>query len=802
MGEGFTRWLAKHLVRHRLPLLLICLAFTAAVFPISQSMKYDRSVRSFFDADNPHLSTYARSQKDFGGDTLCLAVYTDPDLLTTDGLLRLDSFTRRLASIPGILQASSLADMRSPLDPASLREISRMLAARDRNKPGEEAGYLPPLAERFQAAGTDLAALRDAVIQCDMYADQFIGSDGQTTAVFLLADPVAMGSGQFTETLAQLRRIAAEHPFPARIVGAPVMINDVYDFLDEDAWVLANVSTLATILVVAVLFRRIRWMILPLVVVHVCLIWMRAVMAANDIQLSITSSLTTALITVIGIATSIHVALRFQDEFARDGDPVAALERMLRRIMAPVFWTCATTAMGFLSLATSRVVPVRDFGVVMALASLAVCVAAFLIMPAGILLGGWGIVPRRVPAEPRLVSGLDRMNQWVCQHSLRTAVLIAGVTGLALWGFRWTAVETDFTRNFRDDSLVIEGYRYVEATMGGAGFVEVVFDVPEHPTPADLDRVRTLSARLREITGVTKVTGLTDFLDFFSPPAVTRAAGRIAGSAALVEGMRLTALRKLGLPEVRQVWNPLAGRMRLVLRVREQQSTTEKALLLRQVETVAREHVGSSAKVTGLYFLLVTLIDGLLDDQWRAAAVSTLGIIFMMSVAFGGLRMGLVAFLPNLIPMAVVVGIMGWLGLKLNVATAMIQSISMGLAVDFSIHYLTRFMEERRAGNDFYTALSLTHQGTGKAMVCASLALIFGFGVLTFSNFLPTIHFGFLVSVAMVGGLVGNLMTLPVLLRLFYWVKDPPPSHLLATLTEQVQKELARSRGEPAVRQP
>lgn len=784
--------LARWMVRYRVFLFLSCVLVTAIAFPISQHMKYDRSVRSFFDLDDPSLLKYIRAQAEFGGDTMCLAVYTDPELLTVEGLTRLDAFAREMARVPGILQVTSLAEMRSPLDPVSLTEVSGMLAKRRARNQNE--GEVPLLAKRMAEAGARRDELRKAIIECSMYSDQFVSADGCTTGIVLLADPAAMGSGKFTETLAELRRIAARNSHRTHVVGAPVMINDVYDFLEQDSWVLANVSSLATMLVILVLFRRIRWTILPLLVVQVSLVWMRALMAIQEIQLSITSSLTTALITVIGIATSIHVAVRFQEECGHTNDRELALEHLLAKLIRPVFWTCATTALGFAALATSQVVPVRDFGIVMALAALSVGTAAALLMPAGILMGGFGVVPRKVPAEDKIVAALERSIQWVTQHSLRAAVLTLALLAVALYGFRWIDVETDFTRNFRDDSLVIKGYRFVEDRLGGAGFVELVFDVPGEPTADDLARIRRCEEKLRQLPGVTKVTGLCDLLEFFSP-----ASSLASPTGTMLAGFQLKALRMVSLPEILQVWNAKENRMRMVLRVREQQTTEEKAVLLSVIEKNARETLGESATATGLYCLLVELIRGLLEDQWRALAVSALGILVMMTIAFRSLRLGLVAFLPNMIPMATVVGMMGWLGLKLNVATAMIQSISMGLAVDFSIHYLTRFLEERNAGADFYTALCRTHQSTGKAMVCSNLALMLGFGVLTFSNFLPTIHFGVLVSIAMLGGLVGSLVTLPVLLRLFYWVKDPPPSNLLLTLSERVQEELRRKHAESIV---
>ncbi|MCB1282366.1 MAG: MMPL family transporter, partial [Salinibacterium sp.] len=204
---------------------------------------------------------------------------------------------------------------------------------------------------------------------------------------------------------------------------------------------------------------------------------------------------------------------------------------------------------------------------------------------------------------------------------------------------------------------------------------------------------------------------------------------------------------------------------RIILRVQEQLAADKKEELIQSIESLGQELFGDSAHPSGLYVLLVYLMDSLLSDQWSSFVVAAVGNFLCISLAFRSLRLGLAAFIPNMIPIVTVVGLMGWLGLKVNAATAMIQSISIGLAVDCSIHYILRLKQEVRDGQPFAVALARTHGSTGKAMVFATLALMLGFGVLVFSNFLPTMQFGLLVSLAMVGGMIGNLVLLPVLLE-------------------------------------
>jgi len=156
-----------------------------------------------------------------------------------------------------------------------------------------------------------------------------------------------------------------------------------------------------------------------------------------------------------------------------------------------------------------------------------------------------------------------------------------------------------------------------------------------------------------------------------------------------------------------------------------------------------------------------------LRDQLVSFALAAVGISLMMMVAFHSVRIGLISLIPNLFPIVLVIGTMGWIGLPINIATAMIASVSMGLTVDSSIHYISGYRRARKRGSDVTQALRETHRGVGRALVFANVALIVGFSVLTLSHFIPLIYFGILVSVAMFGGLMGNLFLLPMLLR---WV--------------------------------
>ena len=159
-----------------------------------------------------------------------------------------------------------------------------------------------------------------------------------------------------------------------------------------------------------------------------------------------------------------------------------------------------------------------------------------------------------------------------------------------------------------------------------------------------------------------------------------------------------------------------------------------------------------------------------MSDQLVSFAIAAAGIAVTLSIAFRSIPIGLMSILPNIFPILLVIGSMGWIGVPINIGTAMIASVSMGLTVDSTIHYLAGYRRAREEGLDHYAALRVTHASVGRAVIFASAALVVGFTVLTLSHFIPLIYFGVLVSAAMLGGLLGGLILLPLLLQ---WFKMP-----------------------------
>ena len=731
--------LAEWLVHRRLLLLPLTFLLFAVSWPVSKKLNFDRSIESLYATDDPHLEDYRESKSLFGGDELAIVAYTDPDLfadrvgtLSDAAQHRVRGLAEKLSAVPGV-------NPESTLDLASA----------------------PPLMV------TMLPTLFKGIL---------LGHDRKTTAVVLRLQPQDSAGVPRSETIGQIREIAEEftetHGLETHVVGEPVQVEDTFRYVEEDGRVLFRFSLGLLALVLTALFRSPRWVVLPILIVVATITWTEAVLVLSGLQLSMVSSMLNSLVTIIGVATVTHLAVHFR-EIRQTHDRQTAISLTLSRLLPAIFWTCATTAVGFAALLTSHVSPVKSFGLMMSLATVLVLAAVCGIFPGGALLGRWDADPQDVPAERHLVGALIQVTEGVKRYPVWLALAFLGIVLFAAAGFWRLEVETDFSKNFRDESPIVRGLKFVEDPehFAGAGTWEVSFPAPKNLTDRYLEKVAVLAERLRKLESpdhrgeITKVLSLTD--------ATEKLPKRIILTPVPLE-WRLSRLSVIEPEFVPSLYNPKAGRMRIILRARERQPAGKKLDLIARVEQVsegwadeylAEEFPNAEVKVTGLFVLLANLIQSLLADQLVSFTIAAIGIGGMMTVAFRSLRIGFIALFPNVFPIVIVIGGMGWLGLPINIATAMIASVSMGLTVDSSIHYIAGYTRARAGGLSVDRAIQETHGGVGRALVFANIALIAGFSVLTYSHFIPLVYFGVLVSVAMLGGLAGNLLLLPLLLR-------------------------------------
>jgi predicted RND superfamily exporter protein len=434
---------------------------------------------------------------------------------------------------------------------------------------------------------------------------------------------------------------------------------------------------------------------------------------------------------------------------------------------------------------------VQDFGVMMMLGSVVALASLVLLLPGLALAAGrFDTLPRRAWGEQWMDRSLGTTVDVVLRRpgTLGTAMLLLAAVGVG--GSLRVQVESDFTRNFRQSSSLVAGYELVERNLGGAGVWDILVPAPAELDEAFLDRLRSLEAQLRALRlaeqegpALTKVLSIADALDAAPRPPLLRLSPQ-----QLFRGLRVL------MPSVADALyapDPHDGQhwARIMLRAHEQRPSQDKQWLIAEVARLAHEAFPgdgrATAEVTGFYVLLAQLIDSMLADQWKTFAAACGAIALMLLAAFRSPGLALAALVPNVLPIVIVTGLMGWCGLRINMGAAMIAAVSVGLSVDASIHYLAAYRRYRASGMGVAEALHAVQQRVGRAVTFSTLALIVGFGALCSSDFIPTVYFGALVGLAMLGGMAGNLLILPLLLSLYErghpnrWRGGGPPDNVL-----------------------
>ncbi|HVJ87075.1 MAG TPA: MMPL family transporter [Caulifigura sp.] len=733
--RSLTLSMAEWLVRWRNWLLAAAILLTAVALPFSLKVTLDQSIESFFAPSDPLLKGYLESRDAFGGDEFVLVAYQKPDISTLGSLKEIGAFSDELSQVPGIKKDST-------------QDLAGALAAATSSVLEVLPRFLRISARR---------AIRERMIEFSKHL--LIGADDDVTAIILRLVPGDPAESR-TKTYEEIRKLAAAHDPPAFVAGEPIQVSEMFRYVERDGRVLGIASSTLMVIAILIMFRRIRWVILPMVIVWMTLIWTKAILYLLGMQLSMVSSMLTSLLTIIGVATVVHVIVLYRD-WRRDVGPEKAFCMTYFLAAGPVFWVTITTVVGFAALLSSEITPIRSFAWMMSIGTTLLLVTFPMVMPAGVLMGKQEGPTRFSKFEQRIADVLDRMTDVTNRHPWPTMLITAVLCIVALIGCAKQRVETDFSKNFRASSEIVKSIQFFESKLGGVGSWEVNFKAPKELTTEFIDKVRQLTDDLRNVattdgTKLTKVISLTDGLDLIPP---------LIADDWIVKREWLNDLQ----PEYEpSLYNSDRELMRIVLRAQEQQPAERKLELIERVEQAAAK-VFPQARTTGLYVLLANLISSVLGDQVSSAFWACIGMVACIWLAFHSFRIAMISLLPNIMPILFVVGFVGWLGIPVNIGVAMVASVSLGLTIDASILYLTDYLRVRKNGESHEKAIHETHGGAALAMVLASIALISGFAVLTVSEFIPLAFFGAMVSMAMIGGLLGNLVLLPVMLR---WLPD------------------------------
>ncbi len=805
-------WLTRMLYRFRYGVWLLVLAGVGGLWKFNTPVTFDQSIEGFFPPDHAALVSYQRAKQSFGGDDFVFVAYEDEELWTPAGMDRLRSLVRLVREhVSGVARVQSLDQMPLPwrVDAAVDSLVKLAPAAKALALP-RIVGGLATVATEIRTCGDDsaaLAELKDRLCTSPLFRNNLVDARGRTTALIVqLKGPEEADTKQaVTELRQHADAFAREHGLArAAVVGPPVLVADGFASLEKDHQTLGWVAMGLMALTMLIAVRSPWWAVLP--VVSGCLTWQltQAFLNTWDLKLTLAAGPIIAQTVVLCMPAASHLAVHFRESLRNQFNPEIAARQTLAVVSVPVAWCALTAAAGYLATLSSSVRPVYQFGLTMAVCNILAGLLAYVLAAGAMQPPRWlrrratqELTPYEAEFNPKQTQ-LSRVTEWLLDHPGRTLTFFVAPCLVIAVGIGQVRFESNYIKIYKGNSRVAQDYRYVEQRLGGIGVVELVVPAPKDAaevTAEWLEKIRAATEQLksvdRELVG--EVLTLADVLipDKESrsdtkqpaPAEPTPTTERPKQSGILGGLLRRPAagpvspdqviqskLSILGSPVFSYIlnnfWKRSEGQMRLIVRIRESADAEQKERAFEKLQAAARLEFGQDAYLTGLSHLMTQVTRAIITTQFQSTAWACAMILFMLLVALRSPVLAVFALFPTLLAVGLVLGAMGWLGVRIDMSTALVASVAAGLSVDDTFHCLLRWRREVRQGRPAREALQVSYAGAGPGVVLSSAAVSLGFLALTFSEFVPTANFGWLVAVATLGGSLGNLVVLPALLML------------------------------------
>jgi len=758
-------------------MLLVALAISG------KRVSYEQSINSFFAADDPYMAVYQEAAKTFGDDNFIFLVYEDPDLLSPAGLERVSELAAAVAPdrIPAVQRVESLDampllwsidDALLALDrlPKMARNLALNAAKRAIKNVDLKTNSMTVAGAVRAAAGDQKAivTLRDRLTKHPLFLGTLIDATGTTTSV--IARMKKTHQHNVIETVAEVRRLADE--FAARhhlgrpaVVGPPVLLSDGFAAIEVDGRRLAVVGMILIGVVTLSAVQSLWWAIVPMLAGWVVWLATEAILTTFNIKLSLSGGPLVAQIIVLTMPAASHLAIHFRDERRRQADPHVAARSTLAAVATPIAWTAITGAIGYGALITSEVVPIQQFGAILGSCTFAAAILVMLISPIAMLPPFRLEIPVRHGSHSPVAGLMNRLILTVYRHPGAIVLAVFAIVLPLAFGMFRLSYETNYINLFRPETRVVKDYRTVESKLGGIGLVELVVPAGKSLSPGVLhdlklveDRIGTI--RVSDPNAIAQVLSLATVLD---PDGRLAALPNERRDRTLADKLELIAASPQN-ELLRSFWNADTGQTRIMIRMMEQMPAPDKSRIFREATAAGAQIFGPTTFLTGLSFLMTRTTEAIIATQWGTFLWSAIGILLMLTLAFRSLILALLAIMPTLLSVALVLGLMGWLNIQLDMATALVASVALGLSVDDTFHCLLQYHRQRK--RRFRQRLFESYRLSGPGVLLSSLAVAIGFAALRASEFEPFVNFGTMVGIATAGSTLGNLVLLPACLAL------------------------------------
>jgi len=735
-------------ITHRFPrttLTLIAIV-TAMAAVLAGSVSFQNAIDVWFVEDDPTLANYEEFGAHFAADETIVLAF-DTDVFSEPGYATIRRLVGDVREAPHVLRTLSVLDF--DLDPV------RDLDSWETDLP------------------IDWAARRQTAAQNKLVTPTFVSIDGHTAGLLIVAKRSASsvtGKGELVRALDQIvARESARPKLEIYLTGTPVLDYRSLVYNNYDTWSVYPFIVPLVFTICWLIFGSAWLAVIPVMVVAAAASWAFAVMALLGWNANLLTSALLPFLLAIGVADSIHVLVDYHRRRRQNlPDPAGSAARHLWK---PCLFTSLTTAAGLLALLVSSLQPVREFGVIAAVGVLAAFALSMTMVPALLSLVNSHIQFTETSISCRINARFERLVAHLAnppRSIARMAVPVGLVVGLlGVWSASGLKIGVDPTSWFKQDDPFRQATEYVDQRLGGAGGVEFLVHSPSKGLRElrSLQRIDDFERWLEEFTLVTNCLSGVDLVKEatrLASEAGYRTA-RLPKTKMLLESILDTLFAR---GELKQWFANDFEFARISCRTPlSRASDLGHQLDLTKKEIAARFSDASlSIEPTGYGVLMVQMERHLVETQVQSVAIAFIVVFLILAAMIRSAGIAFVAMLPNLLPVAVGLGLMPLLGISLNPGSVMVAAVSLGIVVDDTTHLLVAMQRKLANTADLAQALRSAIAEIGAQLTLTSLVLVGSMMILTFGSFAPGVHFGAITMSVIVVALLADLVILPRML--------------------------------------
>ncbi|MBH90757.1 MAG: hypothetical protein CMG67_01420 [Candidatus Marinimicrobia bacterium] len=599
------------------------------------------------------------------------------------------------------------------------------------------------------------------------------------------------------ENINEIRKVIKDHPSPGKVEkksddlypiihlgGIPMIADDMMTFIKSDIIVFGLGVFLFIVATLWFVFRNIIWVVVPLLSCFFSVFIMVGFLGLVGWKVTVISSNFIALMLILTMAMNIHMSVRYL-QFRKENPNISNSDALLwtsQKMFLPILYTVLTTICAFLSLIFSGIKPIIDFGWMMTVGLLVSMSVTFTLLPVALNILNYNNVSDQREKKSIITSFLSDFSQKNSKTIYASAVTIIFVSIL---GISKLEVENSFINYFNKDTEIYKGMKLIDNELGGTTPLDIIIKFPKKNNTDndddwgddDQDDEKYWFTRNK----IDKITQIHDYLDNLDPIGkVISFASMVRVAEDLNDGKKLQAL-EMGvlytkLPDAikKEIIDPYISiendEARISLRVLDSKEDLRRNELIKKINYDLVNKLGlkkEEFKLAGVLILFNNLLQSLFKSQILTLGIVMAGITLMFLILFRNLTLSFIGVVPNFMAAFLILGLIGLLRIPLDMMTITIAAITIGIAVDNSIHYIYRFKEEFKKLKNYNKTLEKCHETVGVAILNTSITIVFGFSILVLSNFIPTIYFGVFTGIAMLLAMLSVLTLLPRLILTF-----------------------------------